>query len=174
MYKPRDSKTPPLFNEPFSLGGELNRENRWLTLAAVMDWEAIEEVYMRHFSRMGRPAKDARLVCGLLIVKWLEGFSDERTVTELRENPYVQAFCGLPAFVTDESAADSSLLSRARRKMGKEGFASFEADLGAILAKHDVLKQKFARKSDAKKSPGLLDSAGDLLEKIGRSLFKDE
>ena len=172
MYNPKDSKTPPLFTAPFSLAGELDTENRWLALAAVVEWPALEEVYMRHFSRLGRPAKDSRLVCGLLIVKWLEGFSDERTVTELRENPYVQAFCGFPAFTTDAAVMDSSLLSRARRKMGKDGFAAFETDIGTILRTHDILKQKFARQA-AKKTPGLLDSAGALLEQLGRSLFKD-
>ena len=30
MYKPRDNKTPHLFNEPFTLSGQLNPDNRWL------------------------------------------------------------------------------------------------------------------------------------------------
>jgi len=172
MYRPKDTKTPPLFAANFEFSGRLNPENRWLRLAALVDWNETEEIYMRYFSRMGRPAKDARLVCGLLTVKWLEGFSDEHVVAELRENPYIQAFCGFPAFITDDDIADASLLSRARRKMGHSTFTAFEHELMDILRRNDILRHKFPRAATAKKT-GLLDKTGAFLEKLGRALFRE-
>jgi hypothetical protein len=174
MYKPRDNKTPPLFAENFEISGRLNPHNRWLTLGALVDWDGIESVCMRYFSRMGRPAKDARLVCGLLIVKWLEGFSDERAVLELRENPYIQAFCGFPVFAAEDAIADAGLLSRARRKMGHSDFVAFEGEVMELLRKNDSLRHKFPRSPAAKKDSGLLGSAGAFLEKLGRKMFRGD
>ncbi|MFA5161841.1 MAG: transposase [Elusimicrobiales bacterium] len=152
MYKPRDTKTAPLFTQPFALYGQLDKNNRWLRLAALVNWAEMENVYMRHFSRFGRPAKDARLVCGLLMIKWLENYSDERAVAELRENPYVQAFCGFPAFSTDE-IADSGILYRARQRLGRSEFSFFEDEIADLLRKNDTLRQKFPRGARAR--PGL-------------------
>jgi IS5 family transposase len=79
----------------------------------------MEEIYRKYFSdRMGRPAKDSRLICGLLVVKHTKGFSDEEVVEEYLENPYVQAFCGEERFVT-EGGIDPSLLSKIRKRLGE-------------------------------------------------------
>jgi len=140
MYRPKDRKTAPLFPELFPLGGGLNTENRWLKLSALVPWERLEDVYQRYFSQgMGRPAKDSRLICGLLIVKHAERFSDVRAVLEYLENPYVQAFCGEEVFRTT-GGINPSLLSKMRRRLGAEFFEKFEREVLGELKVSGAIK----------------------------------
>lgn len=73
---------------------------------------------------MGRPAKDSRLICGLLIVKHTEKYADKRSVQEHLKNPCVRAFCGEDAFKT-EGRINPSLLSKLRKKLGPGFFSRF-------------------------------------------------
>jgi len=43
----------------------------------------------------GRPAKATRLVIGAVIIKYKLCLSDEETIDQIRENPYLQYFVGL-------------------------------------------------------------------------------
>jgi len=102
MYRRKDRKTQPLFPELFPFGGKLNENNRWLRIEELIPWEELEEEYAKHFSDIGRPATDAQLVIGLLLLKHMAGLSDVEVVEEVLENPYMQAFCGFREFVTEE------------------------------------------------------------------------
>ena len=129
MYRPKDRKTLPLFPELFPLGGGLSAGNRWIKLSGLIPWERLEGIYRGYFSEgMGRPAKDSRLICGLLIVKHAESYSDVRLIHEYLENPYVQAFCGEDTFKT-EGGINPSLLSKLRKKLGPGFFARFEREV---------------------------------------------
>lgn len=140
MYRPKDRKTIPLFPELFPLGGGLSADNRWLKLAGLVPWERLEEIYRKYFSEgMGRPAKDSRLICGLLIVKHAEKYSDERVVLEYLENLYVQAFCGEEVFRTG-GAINPSLLSKMRRRLGAEFFEKFEWEVLVELKAGGAIK----------------------------------
>lgn len=140
MYRKKDRQTMPLFPELFPLGGGLRPENRWMKLGRLIPWNQMEDIYVEHFSdRMGRPAKDSRLICGLLVVKHIEGYSDERVVEEYLENPYVQAFCGEETFVT-EGGIDPSLLSKIRKKLGKTFFRRLEKDVLDVLKRKNLIK----------------------------------
>ncbi len=102
MYKGKDRKTQPLFEELFPFGGHLDEANRWSRIAELIPWEEIEDGYRQHFSAIGRPALDSRLVIGVLLLKHITGLSDEEIVLELKENPYKQAFCGFENFRTGD------------------------------------------------------------------------
>jgi len=69
MYRPRDRKTVPLFAELFPFGGGLDLINRRLRIAEMIPWDELETEYAKAFSERGRPATDARLVIGLLLLK---------------------------------------------------------------------------------------------------------
>lgn len=140
MYRPKDRKTMPLFPELFPLGGGLNADNRWLKLSGLIPWERLEDVYRKYFSEsMGRPAKDSRLICGLLIVKHAEQYADERVVHEYLENPYVQAFCGEEVFRTT-GGINPSLLSKMRRRLGAGFFKQFEREILSELKVSGAIK----------------------------------
>ncbi len=81
----------------------------------------------------GRPCKDARLVIGALIIKHKLTLSDEETVMQIQENPYLQYFVGFSSY-KDEPPFASSLFVEIRKRMGEEVFASFEK---VILEKID-------------------------------------
>lgn len=112
------------FNLPF--GGKLNSENRWVKWSSVIPWDGLAVGYYRTMNGdQGRPCKDARLVIGALIVKHKLNLSDEETVRQIQENPYLQYFVGFTGY-KDEPPFAPSLFVEIRKRMGEEVFASFE------------------------------------------------
>lgn len=82
------------FEMPFER--EMDKNNRWVKLSDCMPWDALADAYYQSFSvQMGRPAKDARLVIGAVVIKHKLKLSNEETVCMIQENPYLQYFCGL-------------------------------------------------------------------------------
>jgi len=90
------------FHLPF--GGHLFSENRWIKLSKIIPWDEIEELYASQFagSGMGAPALSVRMALGALIIKERLRTSDEETVEQIQENPYLQFFLGLKEFSFDQ------------------------------------------------------------------------
>lgn len=106
------------FYLPF--GGKLSQENRWVKLAEVIPWESTEAAYAEQFSdSKGAPAKSFRMALGALIIKEKLGTSDEETVQQIRENPYLQYFLGLSEY-RDEAPFDSSMMVHFRKRLSLE------------------------------------------------------
>lgn len=146
MYR-SEKFNPTLFGKLFHLGSKLAGSNRWLKLAEALPWEKLDGEYGRHFAAgQGRPAKDARLVCGLLVVKQLQDLSDEDAVAEFMESPYIQAFCGQEYFAV-EDVINPGILSERRKRLGGEFMALLEAELAAALKANKDLKFRPARAS---------------------------
>src|SRR4030042_824262 len=116
-YKRKDRRTGELFKEIMPYGGQLNAENRWIKLRELVPWEELEEIYVKYFSKRGRPAKSSELINGILIVKHMREISDEEVVEEFLENPYMQYFCGYEQFVVGREI-ESSTLSKMRKRLG--------------------------------------------------------
>lgn len=92
-----------------AFGGRLSSDNRWVRLAKLIPWDQIEIRYAAKFrSRTGPPALIARIAVGSLIIKEKLQLSDEETVEQIRENPYLQYFLGYKAF-TDDRPFDPSM-----------------------------------------------------------------
>ena len=72
MYTGKDRETPILFKELFPFGGQLDKTNRWLKIKDLIPWEELEEKYESYFSKIGRPAKDGRLIIGLMLLKHMK------------------------------------------------------------------------------------------------------
>ncbi len=164
MYR-SEKFNPTLFGKLFHLGSKLDDSNRWLKLAEALPWEKLDEEYGKYFAAgQGRPAKDSRLVCGLLAVKRLKNLSDEDAVTEFMESPYIQAFCGQEYFAV-EDVTNPGILSERRKRLGPEFMALLDAELSAALKANKDLK--FFRGARPREDGGLWSS---LVEKL-RSLF---
>jgi transposase, IS5 family len=104
------------FYLPF--GGSLDEQNRWVKLAAIIPWKEIEHRYSRQFSvALGAPAKRSRMALGALIIKQRLKVSDEETVEQIRENPYLQFFLGMEGFTTDVPF-DASMMVYFRKRFG--------------------------------------------------------
>ena len=141
MYRGKDRLTLPLFTELFPFGGKLDPENRWLKIGKLLPWGEIESRYMRQFSEIGRPSLDGRLVIGVLFLKHMTGLSDEEIIQSVRENPYMQAFCGLDSFATGPFM-DSSSLCKIRKRLGKKYFAELERETYRILIERKIIRGK--------------------------------
>jgi len=112
------------FTLPF--GGHLNGNNRWVKWSAIIPWDGLAVGYYSTMnSDKGRPCKDARLVIGALIIKHKLNLSDEETVMQIQENPYLQYFVGFSGY-KDEPPFAPSLFVEIRKRMGEKTFASFE------------------------------------------------
>ena len=62
-------------------GGTLNKENRWVLLADLIPWDAVEEKYAKLFvTNNGRPALPVRVALGALIIKQKSKLPDEELV----------------------------------------------------------------------------------------------
>jgi len=141
MYRRKDRKTLLLFPELFPFGGKLNENNRWLRITELIPWEELESEYAKHFSDVGRPATDAQLAIGLLLLKHMTGLSDEGVVQEVLENPYMQAFCGYEKFVTEE-ILDPSTLTKMRERLGLGFFKELETRTYKLLIERRIIKAK--------------------------------
>ena len=122
-YRSEKQRTLEGFETPFQTA--LDPNNRWVKLSACIPWDELAEGYYAGLSsRQGRPAKDARLVIGAVIIKHKLCLSDEETVRQIQENPYLQYFAGLPGF-TNEPPFAPSLFVEIRKRMGQAVFESF-------------------------------------------------
>ena len=97
-------------------GGKLRKDNRWVQMAAMMPWSYIDEVYARNMScETGRPSISSRIAFGALFIKEYCNLSDESTVAEIQENPYMQYFLGLHAF-EDQPLFNPSMMVHFRKR----------------------------------------------------------
>ncbi|MFZ3131192.1 MAG: IS5 family transposase [Desulfosporosinus sp.] len=157
MYKSNEKQTiiPDDFFIPF--GGKLNKENRWVKLASIIPWWDFEDKYRSNFkpSHTGEQAFSVRVALGTLIIKTKLGVSDEETVNQIAENPYLQYFLGYPRFREGQPFA-SSLITHFRKR--------FNADILNEVNERIAL----VAKSDKK------DDEGNFLSSGGGSGVQDE
>lgn len=107
------------FNLPFD--GKLRSDNRWVKMAKFIPWAEFEPFYVKSLSstQKGPPAMSVRVALGTLIIKERLGLSDEETVEQIRENPYLQYFLGFKDY-DDEKPFDSSMLVHFRKRLNKD------------------------------------------------------
>ena len=94
--------------------------------------------YDKMNSDHGRPAKNGRLVIGAVIIKHKLNLSDEETVLQIQENPYLQYFVGFSRY-QDKPPFVPSLFVEIRRWMGSEAFDVFEQ---AIFSRLEASRPK--------------------------------
>lgn len=114
----KESKDQPRFeNFHLPFNGTLDKLNRWVTLSELIPWDEIEEKYCRIFSeRQGAPALPLRTALGALIIKERCGLTDQETVAQITENPYLQFFLGFEEYQS-ESPFDSSMMVHFRKRI---------------------------------------------------------
>ena len=117
LFAPEDFQTP--------FGNGLDPDNRWVRWAQQIPWTELARIYHRSLKAGGRPAKPARLVIGALIIKHRLGLSDVETIEQVKENPYLQYFCGFERFQR-EAAFAPTLFVELRKRLSPARFAEFE------------------------------------------------
>lgn len=117
------------FMLPF--GGKLSAENRWVKLAELLPWEMIEDVYAKSFKNEradGRPAISARIAFGALHIQATECYTDEKTLENICENPYLQYFLGLHSYQMTP-LFDASMMTLFRKRFTAEDVAAINEEL---------------------------------------------
>lgn len=121
MYEYNENQLilPHEFFLPF--GGQLNPKNRWVLLSQIIPWAKIEEKYLQALgdTRQGQKAYSVRLALGALIIKEHMGLSDEETVEQITENPYLQYFIGMSSF-QEEAPFHPSSMTHFRKRFGAD------------------------------------------------------
>lgn len=121
MYRRTENQLQ--FVEDFFLpfGGKLNKENRWVQLAAMIPWWRAEEKYAKAFkkSMRGQVPLSVRMALGALYIKERMQLDDRETVQQITENPYYQYFLGLPGF-QDKPPFHHSLMTHFRKRLGAD------------------------------------------------------
>ena len=99
----------------------LNPKHELVKLSAVIRWHDLEMSLSKKYNNdMGRPAKPIRLMCSLLILKYLYDLSDEGLISMWTQNPYYQYFGGFSEFQWKQPCASSELV-HFRYRIGREG-----------------------------------------------------
>jgi transposase, IS5 family len=132
----RKKSTQPEFEKfymPF--GGKLRSDNRWIIMAKFMPWDEVEQKYATKFNDcgIGAPAKNARVALGALMIKERLKTTDEETVEQVMENPYLQFFLGYDHY-SDEQPFDPSMMVYFRKRFLLEDLTHFQEELKGKLA----------------------------------------
>ena len=139
-YTSQNQLSLEIFKNPFEQ--ELDKENRWVTLAAFVPWDELAAIYSRKLQKdSGRMTVDIRKVIGALIVKHKFGFDDRGTIQMIKENIYLQYFCGLKGFTT-KAVFDPSLFVDIRKRLGGKEFDDFNK---LVIEKSEQIKPHQAR-----------------------------
>jgi hypothetical protein len=117
MYKKVEQHVAESENFEVPFGAKLAEDNRWVIMAKLIPWSAVEEEYAKKFTlAIGAPAKSSRMALGALIIKEKLGISDRETVEQIRENPYLQYFIGLKRY-SNEPPFEASMLVHFRERL---------------------------------------------------------
>ena len=152
------------FHLPF--GGKLRSDNRWVKMAKFIPWEEFEPAYRKSFKRsgLGPPAKSVRVALGALIIKERLGTSDEETVEQIRENPYLQYFIGFKEY-RDEAPFDPSLFVYFRKRFNKKRVAKINETIACKVLEEEnkALQTKDSEGDDDDSGAGSCANRGKLL-----------
>ena len=145
---------------PFS--GGLSSDNRWVKIAKFIPWEEFELLYSKSLSgsQMGSPAMSVRVALGALIIKERLGTSDEETVEQIRENPYLQYFLGFKEYKYKEPF-HPTMFVHFRKRIGKKTLAM----VNETIAKKALAE---AKKAPEGKTPDDKDDGSSVSKNKGK------
>ena len=94
------------FNQP--VGSNLNECNLSVKKIQTITWTEIEKGYAALFTnRKGNVEKPLRLALGACIIHAEYVYSDEETILQIQENPYLQYFCNYTGYDDSKLCFDS-------------------------------------------------------------------
>ena len=106
-----------LINSSFPLRENSQGRTGGSFLAQLVPWDEFEAEYAQQFSpTQGSPAKSFRVALGALIIKERLGTSDEETVEQIRDNPYLQYFLGFEEY-TETPPFEASMFVHFRKRL---------------------------------------------------------
>jgi len=118
MYRKKDRHQKEFDEFLLPFGGKLSQDNRWVQKAALIPWDELEPMYEASLtgSNTGAPAFSFRVALGSQIIKESLKITDEETVEQIKENPYLQYFLGYTSFTTTKPF-DASMMVHFRKRL---------------------------------------------------------
>lgn len=99
MYRTRE-KQMSIYDYLPPYHGELCGANRWVRLAAEIDWDAFEKTYSEQFAPGGAVALPARVALGCRVIQLHYGVIDREVVSLVQEAPICSIFWDLRSSAT--------------------------------------------------------------------------
>ena len=139
----------PIFKDLAPYSGQIDQNNRWIKLAELVPWTEMDRLYRKCFDeRKQFVIKGSRLILGLFLGQMLLQLSDRQILDMFHENPYFQYFCGQEIFCVKQEKENGkakgmihhSLLSKRRKKLGKEYVIQFEKEVLSVLKAKGLIK----------------------------------
>jgi len=135
---------------PFS--GRLNPNNKWISLSKMIPWEELAGKYTKRMSKdFGRLSIKPHVAIGALIIKHYKQMSDEDTIQDIQENPYLQYFLGYSSYQL-KPCFDPSLFVTIRKRLSAR---EIEAINEVFIAKVKELRTKEKETKQSRKRSGL-------------------
>jgi hypothetical protein len=104
----------------------------------MVPWEDFDEDYAKNFKKTSRRevAYSVRIALGALIIKEQLGLTDEETVYQISENPYLQFFLGFKRF-EQKVPFDTSQLTHFRKRFPADILNRLNEKVISNLSKRD-------------------------------------
>ena len=96
---------------------------------------------------MGAPAKPFRMALGALIIKERLRTSDEETVEQIKESPYLQYFLGLPGF-SKKAPFEASMFVHFRQRLNQELIGRINEQIVLNLRQEDKKRKSGEEKAE--------------------------
>ena len=160
----------------FDVFSQLDSDDPLLALAKAINWFELDSAFADLYSDKGRGAKPIRLMCGLLILKQLYNLSDESVVSQWKQNPYYQVFCGERSFQS-RLPCHSTELVKFRQRLGKSGIEKMfalsvalhgkEAEEKTVLVDTTVQEKAITYPTDSKLAIKIINRLNKLAKEEG-------
>ncbi|VVS94181.1 IS5 family transposase [Desulfoluna spongiiphila] len=153
MYRHNEKQLVLEFELPF--GGRLSPDNRWVKLGHLIPWDEFENEYHGKLTQSGQgpPAISARMALATLIIKERLQVSDRECVEQIRENPYLQYFCGMKAF-SEEPPFNPSMLVHFRKRFTADIISRINESVTKRALRSAASSKEKADDDDNKKGGG--------------------
>ena len=109
---------------------------------------------------IGAPAKSGRIAYGALLIKERLGITDEETVEQISENPYLQYFLGLRELLS-KALFDPSMMVHFRSRFSQKDHQRINASIIAAASGIEVQKNEDPGDGDGTSGPS--ENSGKLL-----------
>lgn len=150
------------FKQP--VGMNLKESNRWVKKAQTIPWPEIEKRYAALFTnRKGNVAKPLRLALGACIIQAEYGYSDEETVLQIQENPYLQYFCGYPGYDDEKLPFDPSLMVYFRKRLTPEILGEINEMIVQDAKERQAKETEAKEDNDSDNGPGTGGNSGTMI-----------
>lgn len=139
MYT-KDDEHQYSFKNDWFMVPEVDKNHEVIKIADAIDWTSLSDRLAKFYCpNNGRPTKPSRAKVGLLMLKHLNGLSDENVVDMLKRDLYAQYLCDV-SLKEAQKFINSSSLTYFRKQIGPEGVKLIEAEVLSTLKKNKIMR----------------------------------